>query len=165
MIAFDKDKIRVYKMSQQIHPIIEIRGNDQLRVLVHDNKTIGRTERIMWHFKRPKRQVPNSEISIVKWLELERVESVSIETLIFQLLQTAFMDPHLNALILKNSQRIIADVIAMYVRNNKCIDIMQIAQMVPKQFPRSFHRTQAAIYEYPGVIGPEQKAIATAAAP
>ena len=83
VIAFNKDKIRIDKIFQQILPPVKIRGNGGLYVLMLNNKTIRRIERIVWDLKRLESQISHFESPIGKRLELPGTDE--LKTIIEQL--------------------------------------------------------------------------------
>lgn len=165
VIAFDKDEIRIYEIPEQIPPTVEIGRNDRSRVPIRDNKTISRIKWIMRHFKGAKGQIAYSEISVAERLESKRAESVSVVVFLPQLRQTSFVKPHRYTLILEDSERIIADMVAVHVRNDERVDVVQSAHVVPEYLSGSFHGTKTTVNEHTGAIGPEREAVALAAAP
>ena len=74
------------------------------------------------------------------------------------------MDSDSNSLILKNSQWIIADMVAVHVRNDEGINITQISSIFAEDFSGPFHGTQTAINKDLSAISPDQQTIALAAA-
>ena len=127
VIAFDKDEIRIDEMPQQISPIIEVRGDGRRDIPILDNKAIRREKWMVRHLKRLESQIAHPERFVAERPELERAESISIEMPGLQLRQTALVNPDWNPFALKNSQWVIADMVAVHVRNNEGIDIMQTA--------------------------------------
>ena len=74
------------------------------------------------------------------------------------------MHSYFDPIVLKDSQRIIAYVVAMHVGDNGRIDIKRIAQVLSEHLSGSFHRPETAIDQYPGVVCPEHQTVAAATA-
>jgi hypothetical protein len=165
MIAFDKDEIRVNEMFQRAIPIVEIRRDYNLAGPVFDHKSVRRIPRIVGHFERLKAEIAYLEAAVGEWFQLELTPTASVEMLVPELPQAPFVDSHFDAEALKNSQRIIAYVVRVHVRNNCRIDVKLIAQVLRKYLAGPFHGTETAINQYPGAVGPDTQAVAAAATP
>ncbi len=84
--------------------------------------------------------------------------------LVFELRQTTLMDSHFDAEAVENPQRVVAYMVGVRVRNNYRVDIELLAQVLCEHFSGSFHRTETAINQYPGAVGPDKQTIAAATA-
>ena len=84
--------------------------------------------------------------------------------LVFELRQATLVNPHLDTEAVKDSQRIVAYVVTVHVRDNYRIDIKLIAQVLCEHFSGSFHRTETAVNQYPGAVGPDKQTVAAATA-
>ena len=74
------------------------------------------------------------------------------------------MDPDRTVQPLQNSQRIIADMVAVGMRDDDRVDIHWRRKMVGDGLPASFHRTQPEVDDNARIFCPQGKAVAIAAA-
>ena len=82
----------------------------------------------------------------------------------FELCQAVFVDSYLNTLALKHSQRVIAYVVGVHVRNNSRINFKRTTHVVAEYLSGSLHRTETAINHYPCAVRPDKQTVAAATA-
>lgn len=164
MVALDENEIRVDEMSQGAVPPVEIRRDDGFAAAMLYRESMGWKQWIVGHFKSLKSQVPYFETALSEQFQSERAESASFEVFVSKLGNTLFMDSHFNIQIIEDSQRIVAYVIGVHVRNYDGINIKLIAQILSEHLPGSSHGTEATINQHSGVVSPDKQTVGAAAA-
>ncbi len=164
VIAFNKNEIRVNEMFQGAVPIVEIRRDHHLAALVLNHESIGRIQRIVRHLKSLKAEVSYPEAAVGECFQSERTQTAPVEMLLFELRQAVLMDSNLDTEAVKNSQRVMAYVVGVRMRNNRSIDIKLIAQVLCEHLSGSFHRTETTVNQYPGAVGPNKQTVTAATA-